>query len=154
MADLEKIFTGMDAGPEAIQRNFDKINSQSQDNSNIYKGMEFVTSMTQLNGTKINQGTQWIRKMKFKDFDLILYSIAVFRITAKQFQNTNIASIPASFFDGYDKLEEYSATQWNDKDKSYNGQFDLNGNFSIWPRSGDLTNDDCNFVGIEIATKA
>lgn len=154
MADLKEIFTGMDAGPEAIQSNFEKLNSQAQDNSNIYKGMEFLTSMTELNGTKINNGNQWIRKMKFKDFDLIMYSITVTNITAKQFQSTNIAAIPSSFFDGYDKLEEYSATQWNDKNESYNGSFDLNGNFQVWPRSGGLTNDDCGFVGIEIATKA
>ena len=110
--------------------------------------------MTELNGTHINQGNQWIRKMKFKDFDLIMYSIAVSNITAKQFQDTNIAAIPSSFFDGYDKLEEYSVTQWNDKNVGYNGTFDLNGNFQVWPRSGDLTNDECSFVGIEIATKA
>lgn len=154
MADLTKIFTGMQGGPEAIQNNFEALNGQSQDNSNIYTGMEFLTSMTELNGTTINQGNQWIRKMKFKDFDLIIYNIVVTNITAKQFQNTNIAAIPSSFFDGYDKLEEYSATQWNDKDESYNGSFDLNGNFKVWPRSGDLTNDACIFVGIEIATKA
>lgn len=154
MADLTKIFTGMQAGPEAIQNNFEALNSQSQDNSNIYKGMELLTLMTELNGTHINQGNQWVRKMKFKDFDLILYSIVVYQVTAKQFQNTNIAAIPSSFFDGYDKLEEYSATQWNDKSESYNGSFDLNGNFQVWPRSGDLTNDTCSFVGIEIATKA
>lgn len=154
MADLTKIFTGMDAGPEAIQNNFEALNSQLQDNSNIYKGMEFVSSMTELNGTQIHQGAQWIRKMKFQDFDLILYNIGVAQITAKQFQNTNIAAIPSSFFDGYDELEDYSTTQWNDQNKSYNGNFDLNGNFMVWPRSGDLTNDTCSFVGIDIATKA
>lgn len=154
MAELERIFTGMDAGPEAIQKNFEALNNQSNDNSDIYKGMELLTSLTELNGVEINQGNQWIRKMKFKDFDLIFYNIVANKVTAKQYQSTNIVSAPASFFDSYTKLEDYGPTQWNDKNESYNCSFKLDGNFYVWPRSGDLENALCGFVGVEVATKA
>ena len=154
MADFQKLVHGEPDWDSKINNNFEVLNSQTQDNSAIYKGMEYLDSLTQLNGAKIINGNQWIRKMKFKDFDLIMYNIVVSNITAKQYQNTTLAAIPSSFFDGYSKLEKYGTVQWSDNNVSYDSGFDLNGNFYVWPRSGSLTNEECGFVGIEIATKA
>ena len=94
MERLQTLNHGEPNWDSKINSNFEVLNSQTQDNSAIYKGMEYLDSLTQLNGAKINKGNQWIRKMKFKDFDLIMYNIVVSNITAKQYQNTTLAAIP------------------------------------------------------------
>lgn len=58
MADLTKIFDGMEAGPEAIQKNFEAVNANEQDLAKKYELGDWQ-KCTLLDGTTGSLAVRW-----------------------------------------------------------------------------------------------
>lgn len=138
---LEQIVTGMNGGPEAIQRNFNTVkNEMERMNGSVVDIPK--EQFTPINGLSIDSNASYCRIYKFNNFAIITIGASVKNVTMKSWTFKEAVTIPKSYLDGFSKFQNFKDTrQITDDGWIYDSSFDVTkGLLAIFTRGNEYNN--------------
>lgn len=138
---LNTIVTGMNGGPEAIQKNFNNVkNELERMNGSIVDIPK--EQFTALNGVTVDNNSCYCRIYKFNNFAIITIGTFVGGITMKAWSEKEAATIPKSYLNGFSKFQYFGdKRQSTDDNWIYESKLDVTkGSLSIYSRGHDFNN--------------
>ena len=148
---LEAIVTGMNGGPEAIQKNFNNVkNELERMNGSVVDVPK--EQFTALNGIAIDNNNRSCKIYKFNNFAIITMGVFVGSVTMKGWTSKDVLTIPKSYLNGFSKFQYFGDKKRLTDDKQfYDAVFDISkGSLGIYNRGADFSNKGLEliFVGI------
>lgn len=146
---LEQIVTGMNGGPEAIQRNFNTVkNEMERMNGSVVDIPK--EQFTPINGLTVDSNSCYCRIYKFNNFAIITAGAAVGSVTMKSWTFKEAVTIPKSYLDGFSKFRNFKDTrQITDDGWLYDSNFDVTkGLLTIYTRGNEYNNKS---LGLDVA---
>lgn len=146
---LEQIVTGMNGGPEAIQRNFNTVkNEMERMNGSVVDIPK--EQFTPINGLTVDSNSCYCRIYKFNNFAIITAGAAVGSVTMKSWTFKEAVTIPKSYLDGFSKFRNFKDTrQITDDGWLYDSNFDVTkGVLTLYTRGNEYNNKS---LGLDVA---
>ena len=146
---LEQILTGMNGGPEAIQRNFNTVkNEMERMNGSIVEIPK--DQFTPINGLTVDSNSCYCRIYKFNSFAIITIGAFVNSVTMKGWTFKEAVTIPKSYLNGFSKFQRFKDTrQITDDGWLYDANFDVTkGLLTIYTRGNEYNNKG---LGLDVA---
>lgn len=146
---LEQIVTGMNGGPEAIQRNFNTVkNEMERMNGSVVDIPK--EQFTPINGLTVDSNSCYCRIYKFNNFAIITIGASVKNVTMKSWTFKEAVTIPKSYLNGFSKFRNFKDTrQITDDGWLYDSNFDVSkGALTLYTRGNEYNNKN---LGLDVA---
>ena len=144
---LEAIVTGMNGGPEAIQKNFNNVkNELERMNGSVVDVPK--EQFTALNGIAIDNNNRSCKIYKFNNFAIITMGVFVGSVTMKGWTSKDVLTIPKSYLNGFSEFQYFGDKKRLTDDKQfYDAVFDISkGSLGIYNRGADFSNKGLELV--------